>query len=166
MADPNPNPSQGPFRDYYDQRGSSFTGPTGMGGDADGEQIAPTRRSNIPPLPQAIVDRPALTKTIHEALEVEGTRTSVLRQATAWAHGGYGKTVAALLYADEYRDRYPGGCYFLSMEDADLNTCLSSLASHLGIDETLKPEQQVPKVKLALELFRWRAGGGVSSSSS
>jgi tetratricopeptide (TPR) repeat protein len=95
-------------------------------------------RSNLPPLSPNIVPRPEVTRAIHAALTAPGG-TGALRQAAARGHGGYGKTVAALLYAHERKIDYPGGTFFLSMEGADFTAQLASLGRFFGVPDDATP---------------------------
>lgn len=72
----------------------------------------------IPPLPTNRIDRPALVEHIRAALAGDGKAS--LSQAMAHAGGGFGKSVAAALYAHEYAQQYPGGCVWIdaAAEDA------------------------------------------------
>ena len=110
----------------------------------------PTSPSNLPPLSPTFVPRQNITKQIHDAL-CGSTHTSALHQAAARAYGGYGKTVAASLYAHQYAEHYPGGRFFLSMEKQDFTTALASLGRYLAVPEDARPEQAAAIVKAALE---------------
>ncbi|MFN8730738.1 MAG: hypothetical protein ACK5Z4_12855, partial [Planctomyces sp.] len=72
----------------------------------------------IPPLPTNRIDREALVESIRAALTSGGTAS--LSQAVAHAGGGFGKSVAAALYAHAHRDDYPGGAVWIdaAAEDA------------------------------------------------
>jgi tetratricopeptide (TPR) repeat protein len=72
----------------------------------------------IPPLPTNRIDRDALVGKIRAALTSGGTAS--LSQAVAHAGGGFGKSVAAALYAHTYKDEYPGGAVWIdaAAEDA------------------------------------------------
>ncbi|MCC7387341.1 MAG: tetratricopeptide repeat protein [Phycisphaerales bacterium] len=110
----------------------------------------PTSPCNLPPRSPTFVPRQNITRMIHDALR-GGTHTGALRQAAARAYGGCGKTVAAILYAHEYAEQYPGGRLFLSMERQDLTTALASLGRHLGVPADAKDEEAAAMVKAALE---------------
>lgn len=110
----------------------------------------PKNLSNLPQLSPTHISRPNVTQQIHEALS-NNIQPGAQRQAAARAFGGYGKTIAALLYAHQYAAHYPGGRFFLSMENQDLTTALSSLAQHLRVSEDGKPDQVATMVKCELE---------------
>src|SRR5262249_12542151 len=109
-----------------------------------------TGPSNLPGLSPTFVPRHTITGRIHEALNADG-HTSAIRQAAARAFGGYGKTIAALLYGHEYAAHYKGGRFFLSMEKADIATALASLGGFFGVPPDAKPDAAAPAVKEALE---------------
>ncbi len=104
--------------------------------------------SNLPTLSRTIVPRPDVTERIHAAL-LAGT--GAIGQAAASSHGGYGKTVSALLYANEKADAYPGGRFFLSMENADFVSQLASLAPALGLTVPNDTREAAQIVKTAIE---------------
>ena len=117
------------------------------GGFKGGQPFRPL--SNLPALSPTYTRRPDITKRIHDALH-SSTEVSAIRQAAARAYGGYGKTVAAVLYGHEYAAAYPGGRFFLSMEKADLVTALASLGHHFGVPDDAKPEHAAVAVADAL----------------
>lgn len=107
------------------------------------------RQHNLPPVSPTFVPRRKLTKSIHDALNAS-SHTGVIKQATARAYGGFGKTVAAILYAHEYAEQYPGGRFFLSMEGADFTERLASLGRYFGVPADAKPDMAAVAVKEAL----------------
>ncbi|HVZ93187.1 MAG TPA: tetratricopeptide repeat protein, partial [Phycisphaerales bacterium] len=121
--------------------------------ESRGSVIAATSRptlSNLPPLSSNIIPRKDITTKIHAAL-AHGAQPGVVKQAAANAHGGYGKTVAALLYAHEHANFYTGGRFFLSMENADFITQLASLGRHFNVPDDAKPDHAALLVKQGLE---------------
>lgn len=88
--------------------------------------------SNVPTPSTTFIKRKNLTARIHKALQANPEQV-VVRQAVTRAMGGYGKTVAAILYAHEYQSDYPGGRFFLSVESGDLITALASLVGPLEL---------------------------------
>lgn len=115
------------------------TRPADAGGAAAAPARDPAKLHNLPPLSRNLVERPALMASIHEALSTEAN-TGALRSAAASAHGGYGKTVAALMYAHHYADAYPGGRFFLSLEEADFAAQLALLGPFFGLPDEAKAE--------------------------
>ena len=101
----------------------------------------------IPPLPSNRIDRAPLVKSIRAALANGGTAS--LAQAVARGGGGYGKSVAAILYAHAHEKDYPGGSIWVdaAAEDASetpgtpeeafvvIARGLGNLADTLGIPE-------------------------------
>ncbi len=118
--------------------------------DAERKAARSPATSTVPALSPTFIARSEITKTIHEALNVPGPK-GVVRQAAARAFGGYGKTVAALLYAHEYREHYPKGTFFLSMSQGTLVDALARLCEPLGLPVNLPPPQAAATVKHALE---------------
>lgn len=123
--------------------------PRGAAGEASAAARDPASLSNLPPLSRNLVARPELTKRIHAALSAEGN-TGALRSAAASAHGGYGKTVAALLYAYEYAAAYPGGRFFLSLDGADFPAQLALLGPYFGVPDEAKVDVAAAMVARAL----------------
>jgi len=106
--------------------------------------------STVPTPSPTFVPRTIITAAIHAALHKNPDAT-VIRQAVTRAMGGYGKTVAAILYAHEYENDYPGGRFFLSVESGDLVTGLASLTEPLGLASADNPAADAELVKRTLE---------------
>ncbi|HLP86185.1 MAG TPA: tetratricopeptide repeat protein [Phycisphaerales bacterium] len=83
------------------------------------ERTARGQLWTIPPLPTNRIGRPALVTDIRNALQGDGKAS--LSQAMAHAGGGFGKSVAAALYAHEYGHAYPGGCVWIDAAAEDAN---------------------------------------------
>ncbi|HEX8875891.1 MAG TPA: tetratricopeptide repeat protein [Phycisphaerales bacterium] len=109
-------------------------------------------RSTVPMPSRTFVPRRNITKKIHEAL-TKNPEQVVVRQAVTRALGGYGKTVAAILYADQYKEHYPGGRFFLSVESGDLVTSLASLGVALNL-----PSKNDPKADATAAAHELRVG--------
>lgn len=108
-----------------------------------------TAPNTVPTPSRTFIPRKNITKIIHDALAADPEKV-VLRQAVTRAMGGYGKTVAAILYADQYKDDYPGGRFFLSMESTDIVTALASLTHPLGVPDQNNPALNAAAVSQAL----------------
>lgn len=106
-------------------------------------------RSNVPAVSPTFIPRPALVERIHAAL-AGGGQAGVIRQAAARASGGYGKTVAAILYAEAYKDFYTGGRFFLSMEGGEIATQLAPLGRYFDVPADAPPDHAAVAVRDAL----------------
>lgn len=106
--------------------------------------------SNLPGLSKHIVPRPDDIDAIHNALRRSAV-AGVVKQAAATADGGYGKTIAALLYAHEHEEDYPGGRFFIRCEQGSIVGEVASLAVKLGITGDLNDAEKAAAVKLKLE---------------
>jgi tetratricopeptide (TPR) repeat protein len=73
----------------------------------------------IKPAPANRVDRPALVGRIRTAL-LQNHNSASLSQAFAHAGGGFGKSVAASLYAHAHRSDYPGGAIWIDAAAEDV----------------------------------------------
>ena len=110
---------------------------------------SPAGPSTVPTPSRTFIKREAITAKIHAALQ-KNPEQVVVRQAVARAMGGYGKTVAAILYAHEYAAEYPGGRFFLPMQSGDLVNGLASLVPHLGLTGANDPKADAAHVSKAL----------------
>ncbi|MBX9735747.1 MAG: tetratricopeptide repeat protein [Phycisphaerales bacterium] len=105
--------------------------------------------STVPTPSATFIKRPYITRQIHDALQ-NNLNETVIRQAVARAMGGYGKTVAAILYADEYKNDYPGGRFFLPVEAGELAASLASLITPLGLTTANNPKADATLVARTL----------------
>lgn len=114
-------------------------------------RVRPVVAPNTVPTPSpTFIPRKNITAKIHAALQKKPEQV-VVRQAVARAMGGYGKTVAAILYAHEYQNDYPGGRFFLSVETTDLITGLASLVQPLGLTSANDPNADAALVSQTLK---------------
>ncbi len=105
--------------------------------------------STVPTPSPTFIPRKNITAKIHAALSAKPDEV-VIRQAVTRAMGGYGKTVAAILYAHQYNSHYPGGRFFLPMEFGDLLTGLASLVEPLGLTSKNDPAADAAEVSRVL----------------
>lgn len=122
-----------------------FTDPSGS--VATKGQAGPA--SAVPTPSLTFVPRKNITKKIHAALQGNPEQV-VVRQAVTRAMGGYGKTVAAILYAEEYKASYPGGRFFLHIESGDIVAALATLVTPLGLAS--KNDKNADAVQVSLTL--------------
>jgi len=111
----------------------------------DGRLRSDTVPSTVPTPSPTFVPRKNITEKIHAALTAKPDEV-VIRQAVTRAMGGYGKTVAAILYAEQYKDHYPGGRFMLRLETADFAQSLGELAAKLGLPVSKNPADDAPAV--------------------
>ncbi|MBL0870355.1 MAG: tetratricopeptide repeat protein [Phycisphaerales bacterium] len=152
MPDNDPQRSSGHHadRDVFDLRNTSIHVHGNF--NAGGGPAAPARRaitSTVPAKSATFIPRKNITAQIHAALRKNPGET-VIRQAVARAMGGYGKTVAAVLYAHEYAKDYPGGRFMLPMENGDIIAGLASLIGPLGLTSRNDPTADATTVSHAL----------------
>jgi len=121
-----------------------------LGGTAPAK---PAIISTVPTPSSNFVRRTNITAKIHAALGANPDEV-VIRQAVTRAMGGYGKTVAAILYAHEYQNDYPGGRFFLSVESGELVTALASLITPLGLTSAEDPKTDAAAVSQTLRKGR------------
>lgn len=115
-----------------------------------GGRVRPDAPPNTVPTPsRTFIRRRNITAKIHAALQTDPEQV-VVRQAVTRAMGGYGKTVAAILYADEYHDHYPGGRFFVPIESGDLTAALASLTPPLGLASANDPKADAALVARTL----------------
>lgn len=106
--------------------------------------------SNLPALSPNVVSRTPLMHAIHAAMSTERSRGSV-HLVVVRAHGGYGKSVAALQYGHQHGESYPGGQFFLTLENSDFTSQLASLAKLLKITASAEIEETAEAVRLQLQ---------------
>ncbi|MBX9735577.1 MAG: tetratricopeptide repeat protein [Phycisphaerales bacterium] len=106
--------------------------------------------STVPTPSPTFVPRKNITAKIHAALQANPEQV-VVRQAVTRAMGGYGKTVAAILYAHEYAAEYPGGRFFLPIESGDIVAALASLITPLGLTSANDPKADAALVSATLK---------------
>ena len=121
----------------------------GLRGDLKGRLRPDSPPSTVPTPSRTFIKREAITAKIHAALQANPERV-VVRQAVARAMGGYGKTVAAILYADQYKDSYPGGRFFLPVESGDIAASLASLITPLRLSSANDPKADAALVSATL----------------
>ncbi len=109
----------------------------------------------VPPPPHKSVPRPALMKSLVDALR-GGGRAGVIgaadhhaapgARAAAQGDGGQGKSVLALTYARDHAASYPGGCFRVIVENESLEAALAAMIPPLP---ALQGLSQLDKARLA-----------------
>lgn len=74
----------------------------------------------------------------------------VVRHAAAKADGGYGKTIAALLYAHARAVDYPGGRFLVRCEGGDITGEMERVGDRLGITGVMKDDERAQRAATVL----------------
>jgi hypothetical protein len=106
-------------------------------------------RVQLPAVPRHTIPRPDLMAKITEAFSIERPNGAI-RAVALVADGGFGKSTAALQYANLSNGRYPGGRYLIRCEDADVVAEMAGLAP-LDAVRQQSPEESAKEVKRRLE---------------
>ncbi|MHB1309305.1 MAG: NB-ARC domain-containing protein, partial [Limisphaerales bacterium] len=122
--------------------------------------LPPKSRHQLPPLPGNTVPRPSLMAEIEAAFAVKRPN-GVIRAVALVADGGFGKSIAALQYANlphntdvSETGRYPGGRFLIRCEHGSIVGELVGLAVQLGVPQRPNAEDTANEVKRSLETGR------------